>query len=174
MDERDHVRLGGYPGAFRELLGAWCEEFHPVGEGERVQLDDGGGASLWTEHLHVATAEVVASYVDGPLPGIPAITRNVHGAGAAWYVATRLDRGAVDRLAHRVLDEAGVDAVVATDGNLEAVRRRADDDTTYLVLVNHGDRDVEVTVTGRDVVGGTMADGSVTVPGGQVRVIAEH
>jgi beta-galactosidase len=174
VDEHDHVRLGGYPGAFRELLGAWSEEFHPLGEGEHVALDDGSNASLWTEHLHADTAEVVASYSDGPLPDVPAITRNGHGDGVAWYVATGLDRGAVDRLTRRVLDEAGVNPVVSADGRVEAVRRRADDGATYLVLINHGGEDVEVTVNGRDVVDGTVADGAVTVPGGQVRVIAEH
>ena len=33
VDEHDHVRLGGYPGAFRELLGARVEEFRPLLEG---------------------------------------------------------------------------------------------------------------------------------------------
>jgi beta-galactosidase len=173
VDEHDHVRPGGYPGAFRELLGAWSEEFHPLGEGERVRLDDGGGASLWTEHLHVDTADVVASYVDGPLPDVPAITRNPHGDGVAWYVATRLDRDAVDRVTRRVLDEARVEPVVAADGHVEAVRRRGDG-ASYLVLVNHGDADVEVAVSGRDVIDGTMVDGSAAIPAGRVRVIAEH
>ena len=30
VDEDDHVRLGGYPGAFRELLGVRAEEFAPL------------------------------------------------------------------------------------------------------------------------------------------------
>ena len=33
VDENDAVRLGGYPGAFRELLGISVEEFHPLPEG---------------------------------------------------------------------------------------------------------------------------------------------
>ena len=34
VDENDHVRLGGYPGAFRDLLGVRTEEFCPLREGE--------------------------------------------------------------------------------------------------------------------------------------------
>src|SRR5690606_41279736 len=30
VDENDHVRLGGYPGAFRDLLGVRTEEFAPL------------------------------------------------------------------------------------------------------------------------------------------------
>ena len=41
VDENDHIRLGGYPGAFRELLGVRVEEFSPLREGEQVHLDDG-------------------------------------------------------------------------------------------------------------------------------------
>ena len=39
VDEQDHVRLGGYPGAFRSLLGVRSEEFAPLRT--PVTLDDG-------------------------------------------------------------------------------------------------------------------------------------
>ncbi len=51
VDESDHVRLGGYPGAFRELLGVRVEEFAPLLPGDAVTLDDGSRADLWTEVL---------------------------------------------------------------------------------------------------------------------------
>jgi beta-galactosidase len=34
VDEHDHVRLGGYPGALREVLGVRVEEFFPLLEGQ--------------------------------------------------------------------------------------------------------------------------------------------
>jgi beta-galactosidase len=37
-DANDHVRLGGYPGAFRDLLGVRVEEFFPLREQESVAL----------------------------------------------------------------------------------------------------------------------------------------
>ena len=37
----DQVRLGGYPGAFRDLLGVRVEEFFPLPPGAVVTLDDG-------------------------------------------------------------------------------------------------------------------------------------
>ena len=63
VDEHDHVRLGGYPGAFRELLGIRTEEFLPLREGERVTLDDGTTADVWAEHLALTDAEVAQGFV---------------------------------------------------------------------------------------------------------------
>ncbi|MCZ9344617.1 beta-galactosidase, partial [Streptomyces sp. TRM76130] len=40
VDENDHVWLGGYPGALRELLGIRIEEFGPLLDGDTVELDD--------------------------------------------------------------------------------------------------------------------------------------
>ena len=53
VDEHDHVRLGGYPGAFRDLLGIRVEEFLPLRETETVTLSNGWSADVWTEHLHL-------------------------------------------------------------------------------------------------------------------------
>src|SRR5690606_14813390 len=36
VDEHDHVRLGGYPGALRDLLGVRVTEFFPLDAGEQV------------------------------------------------------------------------------------------------------------------------------------------
>ena len=49
VDEHDQIRLGGYPGAFRDLLGVRVEEFFPLPAGETVALDDGGTGTLWSE-----------------------------------------------------------------------------------------------------------------------------
>ena len=91
VDENDHVRLGGYPGAFRDLLDVRVEVL-PARTRSEVQLDDGTSGDLWTEWLHLTGAKAIASYVDGPLPGLPAVTENTYGKGTAYYVATPLGR----------------------------------------------------------------------------------
>ena len=40
------MRLGGYPGAFRDLLGVRVEEFFPLLEGEAVALSEGARPPL--------------------------------------------------------------------------------------------------------------------------------
>ncbi|NKF34330.1 beta-galactosidase, partial [Pseudomonas sp. BGM005] len=40
VDEVNTVRLGGYPGAFRELLGVTSEEFSPLDADQDLRLDN--------------------------------------------------------------------------------------------------------------------------------------
>ena len=93
VDEDDHVRLGGYPGAFAGLLGIHTEEFYPLREGQQVAIDVAEEAgedlgprwtgTVWTELTHLAGATAVARYADGPVAGWPAVTRHEAGAGVA-------------------------------------------------------------------------------------------
>jgi beta-galactosidase len=154
VDSNDAIRLGGYPGAFRELLGVRTEEFHPLLPGESVALDDGSRATVWTEDLRLDGAEALVRYVDGPVPGRPAVTRR----GTATYVATRLDDDATGRLLAGVCDAADVRPVVeGLPPGVEAVRRRGEHD--YLFLLNHGSEPASLSVSGLDLL--TGRDGAV-------------
>jgi beta-galactosidase len=173
-DVDDHIRLGGYPGGFAELVGVRMEEFCPLPALATVSLSDGSTASVWTERGRVTTASAVATFADGPAAGSPAVTRNAVGDGTAWYVATRLDPDAWDRLLASIVDEAAVPAVVPdAPVGLEAVRRRSADGS-WLFLLNHRDDDVTVTAQGRELLSGTDLDGTITVPAGGVAVVREH
>jgi beta-galactosidase len=174
VDERDHVRLGGYPGALRELLGIRVEEVVPLPSGTTVTLDGelAGSADTWTEDLDLAGATAVASYVDGPLAGTPAITQHAWGEGMAWYVATRTAPGLTDDLVARVLTDAGLDTQRLPE-DVEVVRRRAED-RSYLFVLNHGGRPAGVACTGRDLVSGAAAPGNLTVEPFSVAVVEEE
>ena len=151
VDANDAIRLGGYPGAFRELLGVRTEEFHPLLPGESVALDDGSRATLWTEDTALEGAEALVRYVDGPVAGRPAVTRY----GTATYVATRLEDAALDRLLAGVCEAAGVRPPrEGLPAGVEAVRRRGDA-AAYLFLINHGSEAVSVEATGVDLLSGS-------------------
>lgn len=57
VDENCHVRLGGYPGAFRDVLGVHGDEPFPLLAGQSVgltgQVPQGATADLWTERLRL-------------------------------------------------------------------------------------------------------------------------
>ena len=173
VDEHDHVRLGGYPGAFRELLGVRVEEFFPLAAGGTVTLTDGGTGRVWSELAHSTGADVVARYLGGVLDGGVAVARNRHGDGAGWYVGTRLDDRSRAALLGRVLAEAGVRGLVDAPG-VEVVRRRHDDGASYLFVLNHGDRSATLAGRGVDLLTGDRRDGAVTVPAGGVAVLREE
>ena len=171
VDENDRILLGGYPGAFKEMLGVVTEEFFPLGHGEVVTLDDGSTARVWTEWMHARGAEVVASYVDGTLAGVPAITRNEHGDGVAWYVGTELETGALGRLLIRAGAEAGVTPTRLIGGpGVEVVRRTSATDD-YLFVINHTDEPISHPASGTELTRGGQIDRTVDVPAGGVRVI---
>ncbi|MFI8191532.1 beta-galactosidase [Streptomyces sp. NPDC085946] len=174
-DEHDHVRLGGYPGAFRDLLGVRSEEFWPLLEDETPLLDDGGRADLWSEKTRLAGARAVRTWAEGPLAGLPAVTRNDHGQGAAWYVATRLDEAGTASVVDALLAEAGLTAEVpGLPAGVEAVRRHGEDGSRFLFLVNHTRAGVRAAVSGRDLLSGaTAGENGLTVPPGGVAVIRE-
>jgi beta-galactosidase len=185
VDENDHIRLGGYPGAFRELLGVRSEELYALQDGERLTLDDGTTADLWSEKIHLAGAEVVRSFADGALTGGPAVTRHATGAGAAWYAATRLDDDAAARLTDALLAESGVRPVVdGAPAGVEVVRRHADvgadegpltgdPEATFLFVLNHTAADVVVPGRGVDLLSGDRAEGEIHVPAHGVAVVQE-
>jgi beta-galactosidase len=158
VDEHDHVRLGGYPGAFRALLGVRTEEFAPLRT--PVTLDDGSGADLWSEVLTVTDAEAVASHEDGT----PAVTRN----DTAWYVATRLDAAATATLARRVAEAAGVRLAEGAREGVEIVRRGP-----YLFVLNGSDSPAAVPAAGTDLLTGVTCDGEITVAPASAAVVRE-
>ena len=176
VDEADRVRLGGYPGAFRDLLGVRTEEFAPLREGEQVRLAggllDGCVATLWTEDLQAVDTDVESTCADGPVPGRPVLTRRAAGAGTAWYLATRPDADGFARLVQRLCADAGVTTLPVPPG-VEVVRR-AGPAASYLFVLNHTDADVEVPARGTDLVGGGHCAGTVRVSAGGVAVVREE
>ncbi|GAA3432386.1 beta-galactosidase [Kutzneria kofuensis] len=171
-DENSRVRLGGYPGAFRELLGVRVEEFFPLPVGDNVKLTGGLSATTWSELLHPNGCEVISSYVDGDLRGVPAVTRNVFGDGVAWYLATTLDPDSAVTMFADVLAGAGVEPVTTAPSGVEVVRRRGER-ISWLVAINHTGTDVVLPVEGVELISGVETSGGLPVPAGGVAVVRE-
>ncbi|MED7923383.1 beta-galactosidase [Nonomuraea sp. LP-02] len=158
VDEHDRVRLGGYPGAWRELLGVSVEEFFPL-EGP-IALESGGTGTVWSELAHVTGAKVLDAYATGE----PAWTRHEQGGGAAHYLTTRLDDAALARVLAAVCAEAGVRPAATAPPGVEVVRRAHEDGRAFLFAINHTGADAEVT---------TPAGARVAVPAGDVLILPE-
>jgi beta-galactosidase len=178
VDEHDHIRLGGYPGAFRELLGIQVEEFAPLLEGQQVTvigLDRDHQSTVWTERGSATDAEVVATYSDGPAAGDPAVTRRSHGQGTAWYVGTRLPPEGLKDVLGRAMGDAHVEPVLGLatwPAGFDAVRRKGAGGS-YLFAINHGSEPVPVPVEGTDLVTGRDWTMDTTLAAGDLAVILE-
>ncbi|MFI5843393.1 beta-galactosidase [Catenuloplanes sp. NPDC051500] len=166
VDRNDHLRTAPLPGAFHKLLGVRVEELFPLPEAASVALDDGSTAAVWTEQLSVTEATVLASYLDGPVAGEPAITR----FGETWYLGTRLSDDALTAL---LASATGAPVTHRVPAQVEAVRRRHDGGNSYLFLLNHGDGPAVVDARGTDLLTGTAWTGPAEVPGRGVVVLRE-
>ncbi|MGV9307953.1 beta-galactosidase [Nonomuraea sp. NPDC003727] len=168
VDENDHVWLGGYPGPLRDLLGIRIEEFGPLLEGDRVDLDLGVSGTLWTDRIDVVApdVEIVASYASGDHAGRPAVTTRPVGPGSASYVSTRLGPEGLGPVLSRLLAFSGVrpELPAAVAGAVElAIRTGGDAD--YWFLINRTDRSVAVgDVAGEVVQAPCLAPGLTLAP----------
>lgn len=96
MDEHMQVGLGGYPAAFRDMLGVRGEEFNILGS-ERIELDNGMSTGLWQNDIRVSEdVQVLARYRGErarywELEGTPALTKreNAYFVGCDLSVAAK-------------------------------------------------------------------------------------
>lgn len=166
VDENDHVRLGGYPAPFKDLLGLTIEDFVPLAEGATGCLATEEGASfscdLWADLVHLRGAEALTTFADGFYGGMPAVTRNAYGGGSAYYLGTRPDAGYMGVLLERVCAEAGVGAPSEAPPGVEVVRRRSTE-ASYLFVLNHGEEAADVELEGPtvDLLSGAGRDGTL-------------
>ncbi len=119
-----------------------------------------------------AGAEAVVRYASGSLAGGPAVTRRTVGDGAAWYVSAPLPPDAVDAVAGRLAEEAGLAPTAEAPPGVEAVRRTGEG-RSYLFLLNHTGTDLDAAAEGHDLLTDTPVGPAVTVPAGGVRVLRE-
>ncbi|MDQ1545346.1 MAG: beta-galactosidase [Actinomycetota bacterium] len=170
VNENDHIRLGGYPGALSEVLGIRIEEFFPLLQSETIALSEFGAGSKWSERGTVSSARVLAEYASGPVQGSAAVTRNAFGKGSAYYVGTSLTTGGVSALFAQVAAEASITPFVSVPQDVEVVLR-SNAGTSWAFVINHTSEDVALSLDGVDLLAGSPTGGSLTVDAGGVAVV---
>ncbi|HLI05621.1 MAG TPA: beta-galactosidase [Ktedonobacteraceae bacterium] len=179
VNQDNHVTLGGYPGELRKLLGIHIEEFDPWTEAMTNQVVIGEGplqgiyrCTLWGELIHLEGAQAIGTFAHDYYAGGPALTRHQFGRGEAYYLATQVGEGLLDKLIQQLCRQADVAPVLAAPAGVEVTRRVQADGRAVYFLLNHTDRpevvilpegtftalltgkevEAEVEVAGQDVV----------------------
>ncbi len=161
VDERDHIRLGGYPSPFREMLGLHIEDFVPLAERAKNRLITKEGEAydceLWVDLIHTEGAEPFANYEGDFYAGTPAATRHTFGNGATYYLGTRPEQAYTAELLSQASREAGVRPPPETPPGVEVVRRR-DGEDSFLYVLNHNQEEATLILEGctRDSLTGQM------------------
>jgi beta-galactosidase len=149
VDENEHIRLGGYPAPFREMLGISVEEYMPYSETGTNLIRTSNGkqfqSSFWADVIRLKSAQALATFEQDYYAGDPAVTRNRFGSGNAYYVSTALDSSGMDWL----LDEVCATASIHSKSNLPAgveFVRRSNGTQTWLFALNYSDEKVTVAL----------------------------
>ena len=184
-DENDRCVFGAYPGKLREALGIWVEETDALRPEEGNHLRVVGGLGLSRQRydcgflcdlLHAETAEPLAFYEDDFYAGMPCVTRNRFGKGAAWYVGTQPEDDFLAELTDAICREAGIEGLFDADPGVELTRRVGEKGSTVFML-NHNPGPAAVELGGavlEDLVTGETLTGRVELAGGDARVCRER
>ena len=99
VDDSDLAFLGGFPVPFRRALGLWVEETDSLYRDQRQEvktvtdsdfaLSDRYKTRYLADIVRLETAQPLGVFEREFYRGSPALTLNRHGAGSAFYLATR-------------------------------------------------------------------------------------
>ena len=147
VDQNNHVKLGGYPGELRKLLGIYVEEFDPwtpemtnqvvVREGE---LSGSYLCTLWGELVHLEGAQALGVFDHDYYANQPALTIHKYGQGQACYLATQPDNELLARLTRHLCKLAQVAPVLSAPAGVEVTKRVLTDGREVYFLLNHSEQ----------------------------------
>lgn len=187
VDENDRVKLGGYPGELRKLLGIWAEEIDALLPSQRNRIVMQGSTSglkpeyecgMLCDLIHSEGAEIAAVYGDDFYRGMPALTKNRFGAGEAWYVATSPEAAFLQDWLPKLCAAQGIQPLLpaGVPAGVETSLRQKDG-IEFLFLLNHNEQAVTIDVgdlSGTDLLTGRVfTGGKIDLPGRDVLILKQ-
>jgi len=168
VDENEHIRLGGYPAPFCEMLGLVVEESAPYSETQSNSISTNDGkqfkCTLWSDIIHLKGAEaIIAVFEEDYYAGSPAITQNIFGKGTAWYVGTVPDQNGMEWLMEHICETSGIQSVAPNAPAGVELLTRVNGNSSWLFVLNHSGKKVEVLLGehGRDLLTGEQVNSSI-------------
>lgn len=140
VNETDLAFENGYPGPLAKVLGIWVEEIDALYEGQTNSIVMVDGSGTYTcDHLadllHAEGAQTLATYGSDFYAGMPVLTKNTYGQGAAYYIASDPEMAFLDRLYGQLIDQYNL-AKWDTPSGVE-VTKRYKDNTAIIFILNH-------------------------------------
>lgn len=167
VDRNDLCYLGGFPaGKLKDVFGVWAEETDSIPE-KITGVAEFNGKEYETNHfcdiIHANGAEVLGEYKSDFYAGMPSVTKNAYGNGAAYYAAFRNDGDFADDFCEMLIS----DLKIAPDCGI-----RTDEDVTFrkrgelVFVMNFADEDKNVMLDREytDVISGEKLSGTLTLP----------
>jgi beta-galactosidase len=177
VDENEHIRLGGYPAPFREMLGLVVEEYAPYSETQTntIRTQDGKKfqCTLWSDIIHLKNAESLANFEQDYYAESAAITHNTFGKGNAYYMGTVPERTGMEWLIAIVCKAADIQSVSANVPTGVEVLQRVAGRSSFLFVLNHSNEKLNIAFEGQgcNLITDMNLNGSVELEPSGVAVI---
>ena len=114
-------------------------------------------AKMLCDLLHTESAQSLCTYEQDFYAGMPVLTRNAFGEGAAYYVTTSSDAAFYRTIVKEICTESGIRPLIDTPDCIE-VTARTNGNGTFLFFLNHDTQEQGVTLncTGKDILKDTL------------------
>ncbi len=153
VDENEHIRLGGYPAPFREMVGLVVEEFAPYSETQSNSIctvdDKQFKCGFWSDVIHLENAKALAAFEGDYYAGSPAITCNQFGKGNAFYVGTIPESDGMEWLIEQVCKSASIQPVSMNAPAGVELLQRTNGKSSWLFALNYSAEKVTIPFDGR-------------------------
>ena len=150
VNETDLCWLGGIPAEeLKQVFGITAQEIDTLYPGQIRQVNLDGQlheACDYCEALQLGGAQALATYADGWLEGMPAVTVNRYGKGRAFYQACRDTGSLKTELLSAIAEQAGLHSHILEHPDGVTAHSRTDGAHTYLFVENYGEAPAEVTL----------------------------
>jgi len=169
---------GGFPGdGLSELFGIVSEEIDTYYPSDRnhIRFEDGRVWEVedYAEILRVKDARVLAKYTEDFYADTAALTCRECGKGKAYYMAARVKPEEMLPLFRQMLTEAGIPVKKLPDG--VECHVRTGEEGAYMFYLNGNAGEVKIDgAEGVDMLTGAKIQGSLTLPGYGVAVLAKE
>ena len=177
VDENEHIRLGGYPAPFREMLGLVVEENAPYSETQTNSICTNEGkqfqCTFWSDIIHLKSAKALANFEQDYYAGSPAVTHNIFGAGNAFYVGTVPETNGMKWLIEYVCTTAGVQPVSVNVPECVEILHRTNGKSLFVFVLNHSNEKVTVSLkqSGVDLLTGSKVNNLVELEPAGVAIV---
>jgi beta-galactosidase len=127
------------PTIYRELVGAYVEEYNPIGY-DTVSVKFTNNETFechqWCDILHTETAEPLAYYNQDFFKDTPAVTLNHYGKGKVYYIGTVGEKKFYHRLIRDILKDSDVSFTEGLPDNVEITVRTGDGYSVRFIFNN--------------------------------------
>ena len=125
-DEHNNAIMAQLPTVYRDMVGAYAEEYDPIGyDIVPVRFADGTEVKgkQWCDILCPETAQVLARYDGEYFKGKAAVTRNNYGSGKVYYIGTVGNQALYNTVASMAVRELGLDFTDGLPSGIELTTR---------------------------------------------------